>query len=412
MKFSELDGRRIALWGLGRETRALRSQLERHLPQTPIMAVIDDDTPVARVREVLAQADVLVRSPGVSIYKPLIREAPIPVTTPTGLWMAQRGGHHVIGVTGTKGKSTTATVIAHLLRAAGTPVELAGNIGRPVIELLDTPLDTWVVCELSSYQIADLEVGPEVAVMTNLYREHTDWHGSEAQYRADKLRIFDLPGVRTAVRPLGDRGGWRVDVDGGIRQGTELIVPPAALPLRGRHNAQNVATALNALTLAGLPVPPLPGSLRDLQALPHRLQTVHTSAGGIEWVDDSISTTPESTIAALEAFAGRPVVLLAGGSDRTQRYEQLGEVLARRPDTELIVLPQTGEAIAQAAARHGLAAGRISTAAAMRQATRLAAELATHDAVILLSPAAPSYNAYRNFEQRGEDFAACAKAVG
>ncbi len=197
MKFSELDGKRIALWGVGRETTAFREQLERRLPSAEISAVIDDSTPEPEARVAIADADVLVRSPGVSIYKPLIQDAIADgktVTTATGLWLAERDGHHVIGVTGTKGKSTTATVIAHLLNQI-TPTELAGNIGRPVIDLLDLDPETWVVCELSSYQLADLTTGPEVAVMTNLYREHTDWHGSEEQYRADKLRIFELPGT-------------------------------------------------------------------------------------------------------------------------------------------------------------------------------------------------------------------------
>ena len=139
VRFSELDGKSIALWGLGRETTAFRAQLERRLPSAEIAAVIDDNTPREYARSLLEGVDVLVRSPGVSIYKPLIQEAlanGVTVTTATGLWLAERGGRRVIGVTGTKGKSTTATVIAHLL-AGVTEVELAGNIGRPVIDLLD-----------------------------------------------------------------------------------------------------------------------------------------------------------------------------------------------------------------------------------------------------------------------------------
>jgi UDP-N-acetylmuramoylalanine-D-glutamate ligase len=408
VKFSDLDGRLIALWGVGRETNAFRTQLEQRLPGATISAVIDDNTPAQDARSALARADVLVRSPGVSPYKPLIRqaiEAGTTVTTPTGLWLAERGGEHVIGVTGTKGKSTTATVIAHLLRQV-MPVELAGNIGRPVIELLDMDAGagggnqfTWVVCELSSYQIADLTVGPEVAVLTNLSREHTDWHGSEQQYRADKLRIFDLPCVRVAVkRPQDD---WPL-----------LFEPEQILPLRGTHNARNVTAAITAIEAAGLPLPPLPQALAGLTALPHRLQTVHTDAGGTEWIDDSISTTPESTIAALEAFADRPVVLIAGGSDRDQDYERLGHALAARTAaTELILLPDTGPAIAGAAASHGYAEDRMSTAGDMREATVLARRLAADGGVVLLSPAAPSFSQYANFEQRGDDFAACAKSV-
>jgi len=407
VKFSELDGKRIALWGIGRETNAFLTQLAQRLPDATLSGTIDDSTHPDVARALLDDADVLVRSPGVSLYKPLIQqavEAGTTVTTPTGLWLAERGGEHVIGVTGTKGKSTTATVIAHLLGQV-MPVELAGNIGRPVIELLDMDAGveggsqkTWVVCELSSYQIADLTVGPEVAVMTNLSREHTDWHGSEQQYRADKLRIFELPGTRVAVMP--PEAGWPV------------LFGPEQIPLRGAHNARNVTAAITAIEAAGLPLPPLPQALAGLTALPHRLQTVHTDAGGSEWIDDSISTTPESTIAALEAFADRAVVLIAGGSDRDQDYDRLGLTLAARTAaTELILLPETGPAIAGAATSHGYAEDRMSTTGDMREATRLAVQLATPGSVVLLSPAAPSFNQYANFEQRGDDFAACAKSV-
>jgi len=399
VKFSELEGRTVAVWGLGRETLAFRDQLAQRLPSARINAVIDDDTPAAQAEGAIAAADVLVRSPGVSIYKPLIQDAirnGKAVTTATALWLAERGGRHVIGVTGTKGKSTTATVIAHLLRQV-TATELAGNIGRPVIELLDTPQDTWVVCELSSYQIADLRVGPEVAVLTNLYREHTDWHGSEQQYRADKLRIFELPGVRAAVRPLGDRGGW------------PLVLTPDQIPLRGRHNAENVAAAVAAIEAAGLPLPPLPQALEGLTALPHRLQTVHTDEHGTEWIDDSISTTPESAIAALEAFNERPVVLIAGGSDRDQDYDGLGLALAsRRAATHLILLPDTGPRIAAAATSRGFGEERMSTAGDMREAAQLARRHVPPGGVVLLSPAAPSFNQYANFEERGDAFAALA----
>jgi UDP-N-acetylmuramoylalanine--D-glutamate ligase len=320
------------------------------------------------------------------------------VTTATGLWLAEREGRHVIGVTGTKGKSTTATVIAHLLRSSRPDTELAGNIGRPVIELLDTPQDTWVVCELSSYQLADLTTGPEVAVMTNLYREHTDWHGSEARYRADKLRIFELPGTRVAVRAPED--GW------------PILFTPEQIPLRGPHNARNVTAAVAAIEAAGLPRPPLPQALEGLTALPHRLQTVHTDKHGTEWIDDSISTTPESAIAALEAFADQPVLLIAGGSDRDQDYDGLGRALAGRTAvTALIHLPDTGPRIAAAAAAHGFSSKLSHPARDMGDAIAIAAGISIHGGVVLISPAAPSFNAYTDFEERGDDFAARAKSV-
>jgi UDP-N-acetylmuramoylalanine--D-glutamate ligase len=419
VKFSELEGKRVALWGLGRETRALREQLERRLPSTQIVGEFDDETPGPQAEALLAQVDVLVRSPGVSIYKPLIQHAlasGVTVTTATALWLAERGGRHVIGVTGTKGKSTTATVIAHLIGQL-VPTELAGNIGRPVIDLLGIPAEVWVVCELSSYQIADLSAGPEVAVLTNLYREHTDWHGSEAQYRADKLRLFELPGVRVTVglpdgRATGGESGWHVDSDGAVCKGETVVLLPAQIPLRGSHNAQNVAIALSAIEAAGLPMPALPEALAGLTALPHRLQTVRGDPGSMEWVDDSISTTPESTIAALSAFEGRPVVLIAGGQDRDQELSGLAQLLGGRAEpTMLILLPDTGERLGAAASAAGLPRDRISHAQDMPEAVELARANVTDGTVVLLSPAAPSYNAYRDFEERGEHFAALARAV-
>jgi UDP-N-acetylmuramoylalanine-D-glutamate ligase len=130
-------------------------------------------------------------------------------------------------------------------------------------------------------------------------------------------------------------------------------------------------------------------------------------------VDDSISTTPESTIAALEAFQDRAVILIAGGQDRGQDHDQLGEVLAKRQQpTTLITLPETGGRLSDAARAHGHAEGRMSTAGDMRDATNQAAALAKPGSVVLLSPAAPSYNAYTNFEERGDDFAALARLIG
>jgi len=185
-------------------------------------------------------------------------------------------------VTGTKGKSTTATVIAHLLRQV-TATELAGNIGRPVIELLDTR-GHMVVCELSSYQIADLTIGPEVAVLTNLYREHTDWHGSEEQYRADKLRIFELPGsarrfARLATAAAG-RWSWRRP-DPAARATTT----PRTSRRRWRRSRRGTCRCHRSHRRS------------RTHGASARLQTVAYREHGTEWIDDSISTTPESAIA-------------------------------------------------------------------------------------------------------------------
>jgi UDP-N-acetylmuramoylalanine--D-glutamate ligase len=440
VRFSELDGRRIGVWGAGRELVSFAQQLHRRVPSARIVAAAFDAPPPNHVRDILlapdarvltgAEAldgltgcDVVVRSPGVSTHREelvALRERGVAVTTATGLWLAQCAGERVIGVTGTKGKSTTAALIAHLARAAGRTVALAGNIGVPALDLLDEQRARVTVLELSSYQIADLEVGPEVAVVTNVYREHTDWHGSEEAYRADKLRLLGLRGVRAAVLNARDErlaaleldvpvlgygqpDGW--DVTGaGIAFAGELRLANGELLLRGEHNALNLCAALTALQAFDVPVPPLGEALAGFRALPHRLEPV-CERDGVLWVNDSISTTPESAIAALASFPGRELILIGGGQDRGQDYTQLGRVLAEKCVT-VIGVPTNGLRLLGAAREAGTAPARALEAADMREAVAIARDAAAMlpSAVVLLSPAAPSYDNYRDFEQRGERF--------
>jgi UDP-N-acetylmuramoylalanine--D-glutamate ligase len=442
MRFSELEGRRIGVWGAGAETRSFASQIARRLPEAQLAVVVLEEpaqapelTDRARVVDAasavaaLRDCDVLVRSPGVSIHRRELRALAatgLPIATPTGLWLAECGGRQVVGVTGTKGKSTTATLIAHLLAASGATVELAGNIGRPALDLLDRPATDWVVLELSSYQTADLTSGPQIAVVLNLYREHLDWHLTDENYRAEKLRLLALPRVRGAVVPgdspailearradgaalhlFGTPEGWHVS-DAGLARGGELVLATGALPLPGAHNARNLGAALTALEAVGVATPPLPDALAGFTGLPHRLQAVH-EAGGVLWVDDSISTTPESAAAAIASFPDRPLILIGGGLDRGQDHAALGALLAARGAT-VIGLPTTGARLVEAARSAGLSADRASLVSDLPAAVAAAHAAARPGAVILLSPAAPSYNAYVSFIARGEHFAELALA--
>jgi len=448
VRFSQLDGTRVGVWGAGREIVSFATRLAERLPAAAIAVAVFDEPPsfdvaaalaAPGVRVVgpgeeavaaLATCDAVVRSPGVSIHRPEIielKERGVPVTTATSLWLAERGGDGVIGVTGTKGKSTTAALAHHLARAAGAPAELGGNIGRPALDLLDAAGDAPVIVELSSYQVADLAAGPQVAVVTNLFAEHADWHGSERVYREEKLRLLTLPGVEQAVLPahppelasapargarhlFGQPQGWDVR-DGGVAFAGEPRVSAAELPLPGEHNAMNLCAALCALQAAGLALPELPGALAGALAgftpLPHRLQTV-AERDGLTWVDDSISTTPESALAALASFPDRPLVLLGGGQDRGQDYGELGAALARR-DATLVAIGTTGPRLLEAALRAGLPGERAVRAESLEAAVASARDLAASGAVVLLSPAAPSYDGFRDFEERGERFAALAR---
>ncbi len=375
-----------------------------------------------RAIEALATCEVLVRSPGVSIHRPelqVLAGGGLPIATPTGLWMHERGGRNVLGITATKGKSTTASLVAHLARAAGVSVQLAGNIGRPALDLLEEDGHELAVVELSSYQIADLPQGPEVAMASNLYREHLNWHLTDETYRQDKLRLLALPGVRACVvnamsaevmqAPracersfvFGTSDGWHV-VDGGIARGSELIVANANLPLPGPHNALNVCGALTALDACDISMPALPAAFDGFVALPHRLQEVHR-ADGVIWVDDSISTVPQAAQFAVESFPGRPLVLIGGVDDRGQEYADLGRRLAER-DVFVVGLPLTGDRLVAAARAAGVPADRARLVEDLPAAVALARTVARPGTVVLLSPAAPSHNAYLNFQERGHHF--------
>jgi UDP-N-acetylmuramoylalanine--D-glutamate ligase len=438
VRFSDLDRKQIGVWGVGRETQSFLLKLTASMP-TATVAVVTTDDPAevetarrlapdaivvagdAATRE-LARCDVLVRSPGVSVHRHELRELldhGVTVTTPTGLWLAEREGGNVVGITATKGKSTTATLVAHLAAGAGRRVHLAGNIGLPALELLDVPQEDVVVLELSSYQIADLECGPETAVAMNVYREHLNWHQTEGRYQADKLRLLALPGVRNCVlnalspevmaarracreaTTFGTAESWHV-VSEGVAYRSSVRVANHDLPLRGAHNALNVCAALTTLTAMGIDEPDLPAAFLGFTPLRHRLEPI-ADIDGITWVDDSISTTPESAIAAMRSYTDSEVILIGGGEERQQDYGELGREIAERGGI-VIGLPTTGVRLVEAARSAGTPPNRARVVGDLVAAVHLAQSMATRGTAVLLSPAAPSFNAYRNFEARGEHF--------
>jgi UDP-N-acetylmuramoylalanine--D-glutamate ligase len=436
MRFSELEGKRVGVWGAGREIGSFARQLAKRLPSARI-AVVAFDEPPRDAREAaaalgapdaevvhgdeiapaLAGCDAIVRSPGVSIYRDELQSLNVPVTTATSLWLAERGPGGVLAITGTKGKSTTAALAHHLAEAAGANPLLAGNIGAPALDLLDEDPALPVVLELSSYQIADLASGPQVALVTNLYDEHLDWHRSREAYRRDKLRILTLPGVAATVlnardeqlsglgasRRFATPAGWDVAPGQGVAFAGELRARSEQLPLRGEHNLLDLCAALTGLEALGVEPPrSLPDALVDFKGLAHRLEEV-AEIDGVLWVDDSISTTPQSALAALASYPEREIVLIAGGQDRGQQHEQLAQELKRRGAT-VIGIPTTGPHVVEAVRRAGLSHEQALDAPDLAAAVELARVCATSGAVVLLSPAAPSYDHFANFEARGQRF--------
>lgn len=423
--------RAIAIWGYGREGQAALAHLQALHPADTF--TILNDTPLdaatpAHVRVITGEAagqvlrgehfDVIVKSPGISLYRPeatAARARGATITSATNLWFEENAGAHTIAVTGTKGKSTTSRLIDHILRQAGRDVALLGNVG--VAALGQTAGRDHTVLELSSYQIADLAHAPSMAVITNLYVDHVPWHGSIAQYHADKLRLIADPKTR-AVLNHGNEGlrahaAGRANVlwynrDDGfhVRDGAlffrERTVDTSQFPLRGSHNLENLAAACTVaddLSITGL---------RERVAIPDFAQLRHRqeefrAGNGVLCVNDSISTVPEATLVALAAYRGLPCVLILGGTDRGQNHAALLDALPGAGLVALLLLPDTGRRIAQEMK------GRdwpfpIVPVDDLQQAVREALTHAPRDGVVLLSPAAPSFGQFRNFEERGDRF--------
>ena len=419
--FADLAGRRVGLYGVGVEGRAT---LARLASITTDVVLVDDhpdrDDVLASAAgglDALASCDVVLKSPGVPARGPAItalRERGVLVTSALNLWLQETDPARVIAVTGTKGKSTTASLIAFALASCGAPVHLVGNIGQPPY---DPALDLstgWLVLEVSSFQCVDLDLAPDRIVLTALGADHLDWHGSLDQYWADKLsitRASGAPHVFAAHTPdlvhqRHQMGGTVTYVDADDSDLTER------LSLLGDHSHRNVALALAVVANATQQsVAEVRAAVRDQAStfvpLRGRLTLVRT-AHGVRFVDDGLATSALPTIAALEVFADEPVALIVGGFDRGVDYTPLLEAVQRRSDLTIVTMGPAGERIALALAQRGVA---VSSVEDLTHAVDLASRAVRAGGVVLFSPAAPSFDRYRNWLERSEDFARAANST-
>lgn len=430
--------RRIGLLGYGRDGRATARALLSRDPAARLSVLVeqgeaDTEQPliIGPFGANLREFEVLIRSPGVPVDHPALaaaRDAGVEVVNPASIWLAERGGElTVVGVTGSKGKSTTSSLLAHLLRGQGREVLLAGNIGVPLLDHLDSAADIAVV-ELSSYQLTDLQGRIDLGVFTRLFPEHLDWHGGEEAYVAAKLRLAELlEGRSLLVNGRDDRLVAATDgISGRVlgnrppcvwRDGNRLMLNAAplcsegALPLIGRHNLDNAALALQAGIMLGHDGAGLAESLATFRSLPHRLEPVAT-IGGVRYINDSISTSPWATVAALDALTPAPVVLIAGGQPRPADWQPVLEWVAEHGLVALLAIPDNGPVIADRFRDTvGERVGRIESLACLDQAVSRARELAAEGDVVLLSPGAPSFSRFRDFEERGERFRAALESI-
>lgn len=426
----------IFIWGFGREGHAVLAACEKAgLADRVIIIDAKRPDPLPAQTRYCSEADMmaqikaatsplLVKSPGISLYDERVdaaKAAGATLTSQTNLYFQTKpASQRVIGVTGTKGKSTTSALVHHMLSALGQSAALAGNIGIPVLE---TPREAdVVVLELSSYQIADLAHAPDLFVFLNMLSDHAPWHHGIEQYRADKMRLAELDpnalGVMNANdarlsaafkdRPnthwFGSQTGFHLK-DGVIYQGQARLGAIKSLP--GEHNALNACAALTLIEQLGFNVQQAFDSLASFNGLPHRLQTVH-SIGQVDFVDDVLATTPEACLLAIKAFHDRDIALIVGGEDRQQDYDLLREGLADQPHVKAVITtPDNGNTISRT-----LRLERVQDAKDLPEAVLKAFKALDGKGVVLLSPAAPRGRDFKDFAHRGAVFLSAAKLLG
>jgi UDP-N-acetylmuramoylalanine--D-glutamate ligase len=422
ISWSDLRGQRVGLWGLGTEGRASLRKL-RALGVEPV--IVDDAPPPgaeailvtsAGGADALAGCDVVVKSPGISRHRPevvALEAAGVAVVGGLGLWLEDVDRSRVVCVTGTKGKSTTSSIMAHLATGLGVRAFVGGNLGTPPYDP-DAPTDADLfVIETSSYQSTDLASSPPIVAVTSLYPDHLDWHGDESTYLADKLSLCTRPGARltvaNATSPLlvehsGSLGPEVMWVDDSVWPG-DWAEP---LGLLGHHNRIDAALARTCLHALGVDGANDDDRVRTAAVgfarLESRLQFVG-AIGGVDFVDDGLSTNVLATIAAMDAFEDRRVALIAGGYDRGIDYRDLAEALsARGQPTSVMAVYSTGPRIR--AAIEDVSSARVSVRSCvdLTDAVDQAWRWARPDGVVLLSPAAASFDAFDDYRHRSRVF--------
>lgn len=433
MRIKDLNGKRVCILGFGKEGKAMFSAIEKHAKEAK-MTVGDQNADALkelanpdRVTSLksgytiqsgsqwlhdIGSADVIIKSPGIP-PNPELDALAAKTTSVTRIFLAEAKarGATVIGVTGSKGKSTTASLLHAMLVAGGKNSLLLGNIGKPSIDTVgELSDDTIVVLEMSSYQLMDLDESPPIAVITSFFPEHLDYHGSIDAYLEAKKRIARFQERDDAVFfAARSPGAVTIAAEG---SGRKIPVEPDDAPvdlaetrLLGEHNRSNIALAWRVAEDLGVPREQAVAAIRAFTPLPHRLQSL-SAHHGIEWIDDAISTTPQSAIAALDALGDRVRTVILGGQDRGTDFSQLADRIKRSNVRTVLLFPGTGPRI-----RDALASAQCSVAMFdapdMPTAVCLAKErtpIETPPAICLLSTASPSYNMFKNFEEKGERF--------
>jgi UDP-N-acetylmuramoylalanine--D-glutamate ligase len=455
---ARLRGQRAVVIGLAREGVDLTRFLSRHGAEV----TVTDTKPREALAESIAQldaaharylshlgghrlsdvdeADVVYASPGVPPENPLLvhaREKGVPQSSLVELFFALCPAP-ILGITGSAGKSTTTSLLGEMFRAARREVFVGGNIGRPLLgNVEDMTSRSWVVLELSSFQLEPLRVSPHIALITNVTPNHLDRHPTMEAYWAAKGQIlahqssndwailnaddewsgrYRACGHTLRFSLEGSVEGAYLDSNSSRKQRVVLLGEPVIdaeeIPLRGRHNVANVLAAVAAAHAADIERDAMVEAIRSFHGVAHRLQTV-VERRGVTWVDDSIATAPERSIAALRAYH-EPLVLIAGGRDKHLPMRDWAELIAQRAHHVVLLGEMSDlvqEAITSVHETPSAMVPSISRADSMDEAVAQAERAAHAGDVVLLSPGGTSYDMYRDFEERGRDFRRAVEAL-
>lgn len=377
--------------------------------------------------------DIIVRSPGVKFDSPQIQEAlkkGIIVTSLTKIFFGLCPAK-IIGVTGTKGKGTTSSLIYEMLKEQGIDVYLGGNIGTPALDFLDKlTSDSWVVLELSSFQLQDLNKSPHIGVLLMTTSEHLDYHKDINEYIESKRNMLrcqkksdftiinrDYPASRES--DIFTEGKvYQFSREDGVLEGVyvennsiwlkmsgdlEKIIDVKDIILPGKHNLENVCASVITSVLAGVSKQNIVKVLKSFKSLEHRLEFVAT-VGGVKYFNDSFSTTPETAIAAIETFSD-PEILILGGSSKGSDFSDLGEIISNTKNIKVIIgIGKEWPRIKASFKIKNLKFKIFDGVTNMHEVVKEASKIAELGDVVILSPACASFDMFKDYKDRGNQF--------
>ncbi len=436
MKIKELKNKKILILGFGKEGKNTLLFLKKIFPGKKIMIADQNKKEIQNQNELelfwgenyleaIGHSDVIFKTPGIPLRKvqPLMQEEQI-LTSQDKLFLENCPGT-IVGITGTKGKGTTASLVHNIVKESGKTSYLVGNIGEPRLTHLQNARPEHIfIQEFSARQLQLVERSPHIAVFLNLYPAHLDYYENLQEYKEAKQRItlfqrkndyFIYNGDQKEVREIAQNTkaqkisfGLKGKADCYLRSKTLVwknknIIGVEQVPLIGEFNLYNVMAAISVGKLLGLPSSVVRKGIKDFKPLPHRLERVGKYKE-ITFYNDSLATLPEPVIAALEALGHKVQTLILGGYETRQRFKGLAEIIAQSKIKSIVLFPPSGKRVKRNIKEAVTEDINFLETESMKQAVRFSFDNTEKGKIVLLSPAAPSFGVFKDYKDRGEQF--------